>query len=57
MKIRIAGMLSKDDEVDLIRVELERRVGPRDDLLAILLFDVLADGEDAHVGRGSAAPS
>ena len=51
MKVRIAGMLSKDDEIDLIRIELERRVGPGNDLLAILLFDVLADGEDAHIGE------
>src|ERR1700733_7424976 len=51
MKIRIAGMLSKNDEVDLIRVELERRVGPGDDLLAVLLFYVLANGEHAHIGE------
>jgi hypothetical protein len=51
MKIRIAGALSKDNEVDLLRVELERRVGPGDDLLAVLLFCVRADGEDAHVGE------
>ena len=51
MKVRIAGMLSKDDEIDLVGVELERRVRPSDHLLAILLFDVLTDGEDTHVGQ------
>ena len=51
MKIRIAGVLSKDDEIDLIRVELQRRVGSGDDLLAVLLFHVLADGQDAHIGE------
>ena len=51
MKVRIAGMLSKDDKIDLVRVEFERRVRPRDHLLAILLFDVLTDGEDPHVGQ------
>src|SRR6202453_3738720 len=51
MKIRIAGMLSKDDEIDLIRVELQRGVGSGDDLLAVLLFHALADGQDAHIGE------
>src|ERR1700689_4558490 len=51
MKIRIAGMLSKDDEIDLIRVELQRGVGSGDHLLAVLLFHALADGQDAHIGE------
>ena len=51
MKVRIAGMLSEDDEIDLVRVEFERRVRPGDHFLAILLFDVLADREDAHIGE------
>src|SRR5579871_4689277 len=51
MQIRICGVLSKDNEVDLIRIELERCVGSGDDLLAVLLFDILANGEHAHIGE------
>src|SRR5271168_2639866 len=42
MKKRIAGLLGKYDQVDLIRIELKRRVGPGDHLLAVLLLHVLA---------------
>src|SRR5271170_1173435 len=51
MKIRIAGLLGKYDQVDLIRIKLERRVGPGDDFLAILLLHVLADRQDPDVGE------
>src|SRR5579863_6109307 len=50
-RIRIALMLGEEDEVDLDWIELQGRILAGDHLLAILLFDVLADGEDAHVGE------
>ena len=51
MEKRIAGLLGKDDQVDLIRIEFKRRVGPGDNLLAVLLLHVLADRQHADIGE------
>src|SRR5271166_1119033 len=51
MKQRIAGLLGKYDQVDLIRIEFKRRIGPGDDFLAVLLLHVLADRQHPDVGQ------
>src|SRR5271165_7069533 len=44
-------MLSQYDQVNLFRIELERRVRARDNLFSVLLFYVLTDREHADIGK------
>jgi hypothetical protein len=44
-------LLSEYDQGDLVRIELERRIGPGNDFPAVLLLDVLADRKDPDVGE------
>ena len=44
-------MLSQYDQINLFRIEFERRVRARDNLFSVLLFYVLTDREHADIGE------
>ena len=51
MQVGVAGPLGENDQLGLLRIELQRRVAADDDLLAVLLLDVLADRQHLDVGE------